>query len=72
MRSPDFRVNRLRLGRRTNGNLVRMDPEKRDDLLREVDEELDDTPKGRAIKDTIKSLPVERDRQEGDAPDSEG
>jgi hypothetical protein len=33
-----------------------MDPEERDELLREVDEELDDTPKGCAIKDTIRGL----------------
>ena len=35
-----------------------MDPEERDELLREVDDELDDTPKGRAIKDAIRSLSV--------------
>jgi hypothetical protein len=33
-----------------------MDPEERDELLREVDEELDDTPKGRAVKDTLNWL----------------
>jgi hypothetical protein len=31
-----------------------MDPEERDELLRGVDEEFDDSPKGRAMKDTIK------------------
>jgi hypothetical protein len=42
-----------------------MDPEERDELLRQVDEELDDTPKGRAIKEIVKSLPVTGD---DDAP----
>jgi hypothetical protein len=65
---PDLPVNPFRFGRREPGNLARVDPEERDELLREVDEELDDTPKGRAIKDTIKGLsttkPAEADDEE--------
>jgi len=43
-----------------------MDPEERDELLREVDEELDDTPKGRAIKEAIGWLSVDRHAETGD------
>jgi len=49
-----------------------VDPEERDKLLREVDEELDDTAKGRAIKDTIKGLSTNKPAQaDSEANDDE-
>jgi hypothetical protein len=42
-----------------------MDAEERDELLREVDDAVDDSPKGRALKDAIKGA-FAKSRREAD------
>jgi hypothetical protein len=41
-----------------------MDPEQRDELLRGIDEELDDSPKGRVMRDTVNDLFARSHRDE--------
>jgi hypothetical protein len=43
-----------------------MDPEERDELLWQVDDAADDNPKGRALKDAIKTGFARSQRDEAD------
>lgn len=45
-----------------------VDPEERRELLEEIDERLDDTPKGRLAKRIVEELPGDEEEQETAEP----